>query len=190
MLNFAVFFHLCACPFLWVYLQGNDVSENTEGLSKEELGRLVASRWTGENTGKQSAEADAVLDNEDQEDIPKETNNEEHDGYASDTDDDSHKYEEDEIDEDFREDEHDDHSSSYKSDTDTEPYFSGLLLLSMQICYLGLVYSWTCDEMIQMNSDDTTTDNPSWLEKIQKTVRGIFQAVNLFQTPVNQSGTH
>ena len=34
------------------------------------------------------------------------------------------------------------------------------------------------------------TDNPSWLGKIQKTVRNIFQAVNFFQTPLNQSGTH
>ncbi|KAF1873198.1 hypothetical protein Lal_00016335 [Lupinus albus] len=134
--------------------KGNDASENTEGLSKEELGRLVASRWTGENTDKQSAEADAASDKEDQEDIPKETNNEQHDGYASETDDDSSKYE----DEDFREDEHDDPSPSYKSDTDAEPDLS-----------------------------DDTTDNPSWLEKIQKSVRNIFHAVNLFQTPVNQS---
>ncbi|XP_019424219.1 PREDICTED: glucosidase 2 subunit beta-like isoform X1 [Lupinus angustifolius] len=139
--------------------EGHDVSENTEGLSKEELGRLVASRWTGENTDKQSAEADTTSDNEDLEDIPDETHNVEHDGYASDTDNDSSKYEEDEIDEDFREDEHDDHSSSYKSDTETEPDLS----------------------------DDITTDNPSWLEKIQKTVRNIFQAVNLFQTPLNQT---
>ncbi|KAE9597331.1 putative mannose-6-phosphate receptor binding domain, glucosidase 2 subunit beta [Lupinus albus] len=139
--------------------EGHDVSENTEGLSKEELGRLVASRWTGENTDKQSAEADTTLDNEDLEDIPDETYNAEHDGYATETEDDSSKYEEDEIDEDFQEDEHDDHSSSYKSDTDTEPDLS----------------------------DDITTDNPSWLEKIQKTVRNIFQAVNLFQTPLNQT---
>ncbi|OIW10241.1 hypothetical protein TanjilG_27992 [Lupinus angustifolius] len=134
--------------------KGDDVSENTEGLSKEELGRLVASRWTGENTDKQSAEADAPSDKEDQEDIPNETNNEQHDGYASETDDDSSKDEDD----DFREDEHDDPSSSYKSETDAEPDLS-----------------------------DDTTDNPSWLEKIQKSVRNIFHAVNLFQTPVNQT---
>lgn len=34
----------------------------------------------------------------------------------------------------------------------------------------------------------TTPSNPSWLEKIQHTVWNILQAVNLFQTPVNQSG--
>ncbi|TKY58954.1 Glucosidase 2 subunit beta [Spatholobus suberectus] len=132
----------------------NEVSENTEGLSREELGRLVASRWTGENTDKQSADPDTTLDNEDHEDLPKGTNNEEYEGYASETDDDRHKYDdEEEIDEEYREDEHDDLSSS-KSDSDTELDLS---------------------------------DNPSWLEKIQRTVRNIFQAVNLFQAPVNQS---
>ncbi|KAG5023631.1 Glucosidase 2 subunit beta [Glycine max] len=144
--------------------KGNDASENTEGLSREELGRLVASRWTGENTDKSSAEPDTTLDNEDHEDLPKGTNNEEYEGYASETDDDidsnkydddSHKYDdEDEVDEEYREDEHDDLTSSYKSDSDNEPDLS---------------------------------DNPSWLEKIQRTVRNIFQAVNLFQAPVNQS---
>lgn len=112
-------------------------------MSKEELGRLVASRWTGEDVGKKSAEADTTLDNEDQEDIPNGTNSEEYEGYASETDDDNHKYdEEDENDEEFRDDEHDDLSSSYKSDIDTESDFSGLLwiliLILMQICY----WSW------------------------------------------------
>ncbi|KAL2344654.1 hypothetical protein Fmac_005939 [Flemingia macrophylla] len=136
---------------------GNDVSENTEGLSREELGRLVASRWTGENADKQSAESDTTLDNEDHEDLPKGTNNGEYEGYASETDDESHKYDdedENENDEEYHEDEHDDFSSSYKSDSDTEPDLS---------------------------------DNPSWLEKIQRTVRNIFQAVNVFQAPVNQT---
>ncbi|XP_021278499.1 glucosidase 2 subunit beta-like [Herrania umbratica] len=36
-------------------------------------------------------------------------------------------------------------------------------------------------------SDTTSTNNPSWLEKIQQTVRNILQAVNLFQMPVNIS---
>lgn len=136
---------------------GNDVSENTEGLSREELGRLVASRWTGENTDKQSAEPDTTLGNEEHEDLPKGTNTEEYEGYASETDDESHKYDdedENENDEEYREDEHDDLGSSYKSDSDTEPDLS---------------------------------DNPSWLEKIQRAVLNIFQAVNLFQAPVNQT---
>jgi protein kinase C substrate 80K-H len=136
-----------------------DVSDNPDGLSKEELGRLVASRWTGEDVGKKSAEADTALDNEDQEDTSHGTNIEEDEGYASDTDDDNHKYDEDVNDDEFQEDEHDDLSSSYKSDVETETDFS----------------------------DVSTTDDPSWLEKIQKSVWNMFQAVNIFQTPVNQS---
>ncbi|GAU28928.1 hypothetical protein TSUD_59390 [Trifolium subterraneum] len=139
--------------------QGKDVSENTDGLSKEELGRLVASRWTGEDVAKKSAEADTALDKEDQEDISDGTNIEENEGYPSDTDDDNHKYDEDVNDDEFQEDEHDDLSSSYKSDVETETDFS----------------------------DVSTTDDPSWLEKIQKSVWNMFQAVNIFQTPVNQS---
>jgi protein kinase C substrate 80K-H len=90
------------------------------------LGRLVASRWTGEDVGKKSAEADTALDNEDQEDTSHGTNIED-EGYASDTDDDNHKYDEDVNDDEFQEDEHDDLSSSYKSDVETETDFSGLL---------------------------------------------------------------
>jgi protein kinase C substrate 80K-H len=103
-------------------------------LSKEELGRLVASRWTGEDVGKKSVEANTALDNEDQEDILHGTNNEENEGYASETDDDTGKYDddtgkydEDINDEEFQEDEHEDLSSSYKSDVESEPDLSGLL---------------------------------------------------------------
>lgn len=115
-----------------LYLQGNNVPENTEGLSKEELGRLVASRWTGENPGKHSVEADASTNkaNKDSEYLPKETNHEEYEGYASETDDDGRKYDdidvEDEMDEEFQEEEHDDLSSSYKSDSDIASDLSGL----------------------------------------------------------------
>lgn len=152
---------------------GKEASENTDGLSKEELGRLVASRWTGEDVGKKSVEANTALDNEDQEDILHGTNNEENEGYASETDDDTGKYDDDNgkydddtgkydediNDEEFQEDEHEDLSSSYKSDVESEPDLS----------------------------DVSTTDDPSWLEKIQKSVWNIIQVVNIFQTPVNQS---
>ncbi|KAB1227720.1 Glucosidase 2 subunit beta [Morella rubra] len=147
--------------------KGNDISENTEGLSKEELGRLVASRWTGDNTAKQTEEVDDAKDRDhaEHEEMPGGTHDEEYDGYASETDNENERYDhdnddvEDEIDDDFREDDHDDSSSSYISDSENE---------------LDL-------------SDITTASNPSWLEKIQKTVQNILRAVNLFQTPVNQS---
>ncbi|KAL5563790.1 hypothetical protein UlMin_033537 [Ulmus minor] len=146
---------------------GNDASENTEGLSREELGRLVASRWTGENTEKQTVDADTdadkdnIKDHEDHEEMPKD--DEEYDGYASETDDeqkyDDHDPVEDEIDDDFREDDHDGSSSSYKYDSDTESDLS----------------------------DIASPSSSSWMEKIQQKVRNILQAVNLFQIPVNQS---
>jgi len=119
------------------------------------LGRLVASRWTGEKTDAQSAETDTKLDNEDHEDLPKETKKDEYEGYASETDDesnryddDSHKYDdEDDVDEEYQEDEHDDSSSSYKSDSDNEPDLSGLLSILHNLCP-SLVFKWSCDEII------------------------------------------
>ncbi|XP_050367294.1 glucosidase 2 subunit beta [Argentina anserina] len=143
--------------------EGIDASENTESLSKEELGRLVASRWTGEDTSKESGEVDATEDShEDHEELPKETHDEQSDGYASETDDDDHKYDDEEVeneaDNDFDVEDHSDAGSSYKYESDTDSDLS-----------------------------DVTSSNPSWLEKIQSTVRNILQVVNLFQTPVNRS---
>ncbi|KAB2607562.1 glucosidase 2 subunit beta-like [Pyrus ussuriensis x Pyrus communis] len=133
--------------------EGEDESEKTESLSREELGRRVASRWTGEDTTKEGEEVDAV----------KEDTHEEYDGYASETDDDNQKYDDEDVEEvadnDFGEEDHGDSDSSNKYESDTDSDFS----------------------------DVTTSSTPSWLEKIQKTVRNLLQAVNLFQTPVNQS---
>ncbi|XP_057953342.1 glucosidase 2 subunit beta [Malania oleifera] len=138
-------------------------SENTEDLSREELGRLVASRWTGENSERQTTENDAVKDSahEGLEESQDSTHDEEYDGYASETDDDHHSYDDDDVEDqidDFVED-HDDSSSSYKSDLENDTD----------------------------SSDITTSSNPTWLEKIQQTVRSILQAVNLFQIPVDKS---
>ncbi|KAI4343344.1 hypothetical protein L6164_010705 [Bauhinia variegata] len=138
---------------------GNYASENAEGLSKEELGRLVASRWIGENPDKPSNAADATQEGEGyHEDLSKETDHKEYEGYASEADDDSRRYDDEEIDDeiygDDRQEEHDGHSSSYNSDSDTAPDLS---------------------------------EKPSWLEKIKRTVRNIFQAVHFFQPPVNQT---
>ncbi|XVF47543.1 hypothetical protein PTKIN_Ptkin03bG0117400 [Pterospermum kingtungense] len=143
-------------------------SEITKGLSREELGRLVASRWTGESTENQGGKDNNADDTH--EEMPKDTHDEQYDGYASDTDedigkyDDSGKYDDDnddidnELDANYEEDNHDD-TISYKSDLDDETDLS----------------------------DTTSTNNPSWLEKIRQTVRDILGAVNLFQTPVNIS---
>ncbi|KAJ9168762.1 hypothetical protein P3X46_020252 [Hevea brasiliensis] len=144
----------------------NDLSKNTEGLSKEELGRLVASRWTGSSESKTEG-VDVAKDDhgnhEDHEEMPPDMHDEEYDGYASETDDDTGKYDdvdtEDDMDETYEEDAHDDTGSSYKPDPDDD---------------------------IDL-SDITSSSNPSWLEKIQQTVRNILHAVNIFQTPVDKS---
>ncbi|OVA08857.1 Glucosidase 2 subunit beta [Macleaya cordata] len=140
-----------------------DGSDNTEGLSREELGRLVASRWTGENSEEQTKEVnDAKKEelkgsSETQETEP----DEDYDGYNSSED--NYKYgdaaEEEDMDDEFEEDDHHDSDASYKSDSEDQTDFSDL----------------------------TTTSSPSWLDKIQQTVRNILQAVNLFQSPIDKS---
>ncbi|KAA8542885.1 hypothetical protein F0562_024037 [Nyssa sinensis] len=137
-------------------------SGNTESLSREELGRLVASRWTGENTGQQTGGVDAANDDdhESHEERPKDVQDEEYQGYDSETEDDSQRDDDDTKDlvEDFGDEDHGDSSSPYKSESDDE-----------------------------LDLSEKTTSNPSWLEKIQRTVRNILEVVNLFQTPVNTS---
>ncbi|XP_027072180.1 glucosidase 2 subunit beta-like isoform X1 [Coffea arabica] len=130
--------------------------DNSESLSKEELGRLVASRWTGEKTEQQTEEVSSTKD--------KNHGTEEEDAYGEeyssyDSEEDDHRYDNDDGDnedqmDDFGGEDHDDSSPSYKSETDDEPDLPA---------------------------------EPSWLEKIQKSVRRIFQAVTFFQTPVDKS---
>ncbi|KAJ4875388.1 Glucosidase 2 subunit beta [Raphanus sativus] len=141
------------------------VSEKKEELSKEELGRLVASRWTGENSDKPSEadESPKADDHENNEHTPTSPHEvEEDDGFVSDGDEETgedgkysdHEPEDDSYEEEYRH----DSSPSYKSDAEDDLDLS------------------------------ETTSTPTWLEKIQKTVKNILQAVNLFQTtPVDKS---
>ncbi|GER41218.1 glucosidase II beta subunit [Striga asiatica] len=145
--------------------EDEDIAEDIETLSREELGRRVASRWTGEQPG-QHEEFDTSVDknheysDETQNEITDEDNND----YVS--DDDEHKYD----DEDEREDLVDDFGGEDHLDTgsSSEPESDDEYDLS----------DW---------SDITGAGGSSWLEKIQKKVKTIFQAVNLFQKPVNIS---
>lgn len=149
--------------------KGGDVSENTEGLSREELGRLVASRWTGENSGQPTEDNDDAVkdvDDENHSERSKDINDEEY----GDDDVDSQRYDDDDeadiddnaeekTNEDFGDEDHHD-DTTYKSDSsDDENEFS----------------------------DSITSSYSSWLEKIQQTVRKILQAVNLFKSPVDKS---
>ncbi|KDP21049.1 hypothetical protein JCGZ_21520 [Jatropha curcas] len=173
---------------------GDDLSENTEGLSKEELGRLVASRWTGNSEKKIEEVNVAKDDHEDHEKLAPDAHDEEYDDYPSETDDDAGKYDddngkydddsgkyddfdsEDDVDEAYEEDAHDHPAPSYKSDPEDED------------AHDDPARSYKSDPEDETDFSDTTyRSNPSWLEKIQQTVRNILQAVNFFQTPVDKS---
>ncbi|KAL8484331.1 hypothetical protein ACS0TY_026857 [Phlomoides rotata] len=141
--------------------QDENVADNTESLSKEELGRLVASRWTGEKTEEHKEEFDASKNKDHQysDETPNEVSDDEDVGY--DSEDDPHRYDdenEDQVDE-FGQEDHYDSSSSQTPESDDESDLS----------------------------DITGTSGSSWLEKIQERVKSIFQAVNIFQKPVNIS---
>ncbi|KAL6576659.1 hypothetical protein OROMI_010935 [Orobanche minor] len=131
--------------------EDKNIAEDIETLSKEELGRRVASRWTGENT-EQHEEFDSSIDknHEFPDETPNEINDEENNGYASDGD--EHRYDDDDESEDqvddFGGEDHYDSSSSQKPESDDEFDLS----------------------------DVTGTSGSSWLEKIQKNVKNIFQA--------------
>lgn len=137
-------------------------TESTEGLSKEELGRLVASRWTGEKTDQKTGDADDAKEISRAEETPKTEQEDDYEGYASEFDEPDHRYDDpdsdDHVNDDFADEDHGD-SASYKSDSDDE----------------------------SADSDVTASSNPSWLEKIQNTVKSLLHAVNLFQTPLNTS---
>lgn len=110
-----------------VFLQGDNGPENNEELSKEELGRFVASRWTGEKIEKES-EADSIKDNNpkayEQEETPEDTYDEDDGGYASepyyedkkDEYGDADNY----MDEDWGADDHVDRNIHYQSESDDE----------------------------------------------------------------------
>lgn len=75
-------------------------SANTERLSKEELGYLVASRWTGEKTRHKNAAPDDAKDSDGAEETVNNVHEDEHDGYASDFDDNGHTYDQNDVEED------------------------------------------------------------------------------------------
>lgn len=117
---------------LYWNLQGDDASDNTESLSKEELGRIVGSRWTGKKSDQESAEADSAADDEDHEEQTKNIEDEEYNSYESETEDEHSTYDDEEADdhvEDLEEDASEPTSSSYKYETDDDSELTGLLML-------------------------------------------------------------
>ncbi|CAI9108200.1 OLC1v1007751C1 [Oldenlandia corymbosa var. corymbosa] len=145
---------------------GDDLEKKTadmKSLSKEELGRLVASRWTGEKTEQDKNEEVVHNSLGDNHETQEENSYVEDNTY--DSEEDEHRYDHDDDDneepmDDLGDMDHDDGSSSsdkFESDDDFDL------------------------------SDVGSTTKSSWLEKIQKTVRQVLRAVNLFQTPIDKS---
>ncbi|EPS59242.1 hypothetical protein M569_15567, partial [Genlisea aurea] len=141
-----------------------DVPEdNTDSLSREELGRLVASRWTGEKAEQKREDSDASIDRDDDHDTDDspsvEPTYDEDNGYNSDYDDHDNFNENEDHGKDFAGYDHYDPTSNARSDSDEE---------------LDL-------------SDITSKTTSSWLEKIQEKMKSILEAINLFKRPVNIS---
>ncbi|XP_024974361.1 glucosidase 2 subunit beta-like isoform X1 [Cynara cardunculus var. scolymus] len=139
-----------------------DASENAESSSREELGRAIGSRWTGKKAEQwQDEDAGTARNNDDNEyDETSDTAHEEEDsGYDTETEEDHQHHEEDD-----NEDQMDDVGGDEADDDSSEHKYE------------------SDDEM-----EDMEGTSPSWLEKIQQTVRDFLQAVNPFQTPVDTS---
>ncbi|XP_071706101.1 glucosidase 2 subunit beta-like isoform X3 [Rutidosis leptorrhynchoides] len=153
-------------------LQEEDGSEDSKSLSREELGRAIGSRWTGKKIEQPDEDTHAARDDDDAYD--DETSDNEHDekdsGYDTETEEGHPKYVDEDSsisgDGDGTDDDDDDDSGESRN-------------------------TWSDDEIIDMSDmdddNDDSTSNPSWLEKIQKSVRKFLQAVNPFQTPVDTS---
>lgn len=57
--------------------------------------------------------------------------------------------------------------------------------------YISVAVVWPDNfNLFELYKDISSRSNPSWLEKIQQTVRNILKAVNLFKTPVDKSGAN
>ncbi|KAM0953888.1 putative mannose-6-phosphate receptor binding domain superfamily, glucosidase II beta subunit [Dioscorea sansibarensis] len=145
-------------------------SVDMDKLSKEELGRLVASRWTGENAA-QKMDVDTTTKEEHSEDNNLDTSNsgnvqdDDDDGYTSGTDADR-KYDND--DDDISDDEFDASDNEFE-DFDTSRSFNH-----------------DNDEKTEV-PDLAGSSTSSWLEKLQETVQNVLQAFNFFKTPVEIS---
>ncbi|XP_048139742.1 glucosidase 2 subunit beta-like isoform X2 [Rhodamnia argentea] len=159
----------------YITAEGDDTSENAEELSKEQLGQLVASRWTGEKTEKESGK-DFARDNnhaEQSSEIPKDMRDGIDDIHALETAH-SEKNEYDNVEDGFDEDsaakDHYDFTSHYTDESDSDSDESD------------------SDSDDELDLEDLAIQMfVSWVEKMKKMLRGILQAINIFQTPVDIS---
>lgn len=137
-------------------MQGDDASDETESLSKEELGRIVGSRWTGKKIDQESAEADSAVDDEYHEEQTKNTQDEEYNSYESDTEDEHSTYDDDEAEdhaEDLEEDASEATSSSYKYESDDDSDFTGLYMLLPKFHHLNISLDKLCINVLNIKLD-------------------------------------
>eukprot|EP01018_Ginkgo_biloba_P038386 Gb_31920 [translate_table: standard] len=146
--------------------EGNENKENTKGLSREELGRLVASRWTGENPDLQAKDStnDHIREEEQDEKQDGESNqHEEYDDYSS--EDEEVENRTDEEDEDREHKTEEEYEESYHEDIENSQD-----------------YSESTDFQ-----DLPTSAGQSWWGKLQQSFQSILSAVKLSKVPVNKS---
>jgi hypothetical protein len=129
-------------------LQGHG-SASTEGLSKEELGRLVASRWTGEKSAEKDENPKDGSQKEHNNDLAEPAEEEEnYDSYNSEMEDDRYRNDEDEHKSDDEYDNSDeeygdDHADTayvtdtYKSDDEYKSDNSGYIFIVECIAFFG-----------------------------------------------------
>lgn len=140
----------------------NKESDETEGLSREELGRLVASRWTGEEVDQQAK--DSTSDHTEQEEHDAKLDPEEsrqHDEY------DDYSAEDEEAENKSDEDEEDDGSESKTDEEDEEDIEH--------------------NESSQDYLESIDTPGLSWWGKLQQGFRSILRAVKLSSVQVDMS---
>lgn len=107
------------------------------------MGRLVASRWTGEDAGQKTKDIDnaELEEHETSQRADMSTHEEDNDGYGSETDEDTPKYDDnkydedgmdDDVDDEYGDEHHDDSSASYIPDSDDQVDLSGLIILALK----------------------------------------------------------
>ncbi|XVE62613.1 hypothetical protein DITRI_Ditri06bG0132000 [Diplodiscus trichospermus] len=141
-----------------------DEHGSTGGLSREELGRLIASRWTGKKTGDQVEEIEPAksdqMGNRDKEEI---AHDEEFDDNALQVNDRTQKHQE-------------------KGRKDAG--YTGVKEPVADNAGRSSVDHKIGSEDHEKSSDIATLSHQSWLVKVQETAQNLLQSVNLFSTPV------
>ncbi|KAH9294640.1 hypothetical protein KI387_038228, partial [Taxus chinensis] len=165
---------LILCLFSFLLQQGSKKPDNTERLSGAELGRLVASRWTGEDPGLHSEDpikgqtVDEEYDEHDEKIDDEESKHHEEYEDSPSEDEEAEKTDEDEDDESENKDYEEDHTEDYLESADTPGLFPSEFL------FFGL-------------KDLSTSATLSWWGKIWQSFQSMLRAVKLSRVSVDMS---